>query len=84
MITPTRRLEPSFKMIIIIGVLLAFVCAAVYLSNTSFIRFFNNKATDGILATSSQKAGPDAVVVVDRKIGHPLFFADGHLRLYPF
>jgi PAS domain S-box-containing protein len=65
MITPTRRLEPSFKMIIIAGVLLAFVCAAVYLSNTSFIRSLNSKATDGILANSSQKAGSGAVVVVD-------------------
>jgi PAS domain S-box-containing protein len=65
MINPTHRVEPSIRVIIVIGVLLASVCAAVYLTNISIIRSLNSKITDGILAESSPKAGSGAVVVVD-------------------
>jgi PAS domain S-box-containing protein len=65
MINPIHRLDPSTKMIVILGVVLTSICAALYLTNTSFIRILNYKVTDAILASVVPKTKSGAVVVVD-------------------
>ena len=60
-----NRSDTSSITFIIIGLVLTTIIAAVYLIYPSFIRFFNYKTTDVILANSATKPASGRVVIVD-------------------
>ena len=52
-------------MIVIFGVVLASICAASYLMNSSMVELLNFRAMDAVLANAFPKTPSGAVVVVD-------------------
>jgi PAS domain S-box-containing protein len=64
MINPIHRLDSTTKIIVILGLLLTSICAALYLTNPSFVKVLNYKVTDAILASLWPKNHSDAVVTV--------------------
>lgn len=62
---PVNFSDISSRTIIFAGMVLTTVIAAVYLINPSFIRFFNYKSTDAILAGSAPTPASGLIVIVD-------------------
>ena len=62
---PVNRSDTSSITIIITGMVLTTIIAAVYLIYPSYVRFFNYKTTDAILANSATKPVSGRVVIVD-------------------
>jgi len=61
----TPSIDPSVRVIIILGILLAAIGSAVYLVHPDFIGSFQFKVTDAIVANATKTDITDRVVVVD-------------------
>ena len=62
---PENRPDRSSRTIILTGLVLTTVIAAVYLINPAVVRFINYKSIDAILAASATKVSSGRVVIVD-------------------